>query len=458
MPGENEPGDNGPRKIIRRGIYRDSRRDKPEPRRPGPSAIRPVGSPPAAEAPPADLTQQQVDEVTDLLQRELLANAEQLEQEEQTRLAEQREAMDRANERNRVQLSARMLPPTGPLPEGMNDLIVEEFKEYLDRHGIKAAQVGREIGYAASVMSSWLKGNYAGNSDAVARKVNSWKERDARRRESQRPRDYVQMWVAEDLRTYCYMADRQCRMAVLVAPSGMGKTKVLEALAEEMQGLYVCCSESMTLRGLYMSIAVKVGWLRATGNCQELERFIIEQLTRTKQILLVDEAHLLGPSIKSLRTIHDQAKVPVVMAGTDEIETAINDRAHGRGQFNSRCIFYNALDHVRGASGGRNGPAGKDLFSVQEIKDFFAKRKIRIDKSGLQMIWSIACLSGYGCLRLVESVIEMIFVLDDSCEVITRDDVTAALQMLGRKEFSNIQSQAQKQMAFYDAPAEAKVG
>jgi DNA transposition AAA+ family ATPase len=359
---------------------------------------------------------------------------------------EQREAMDRLNERNRVLMEARMLPPHSQLGDDQIAMIVEAFKAYIAENKITAAQVAREIQYVTAVLSTWMRGTYKGDVSAVTRAVNNWMERDARRRQSRRPKDYVTTWVAEDIRTYCYMADKNGRMAVIVAPSGTGKTKVLKLLTEEMRGLYVCCSESMTLRGLYLALARELGWTREGGHRHELERYIVERLTGTKRIIFIDEAHQLGAAIRSLRSIHDVAEVPIVMVGTDEIEQATNDRAHGRGQFSSRCKFYNALDHVHASGGGTGGEEGKDLFTTEAIREFFAKRKIRLDRDGFKMMWALSCLPGHGCLRLLEQIVEVVFMFNPEAELLTRDDVLSALRMVERSAFVMLQRKMEQQM------------
>src|SRR6266496_2887288 len=85
---------------------------------------------------------------------------------------EMRGAMDRMNERNRVLMEARMLPAHAELSRELVDEIIDHFKKYIDKHDITAAQVGREVQYTPSVISSWMKGNYKGDVSAVTRALN----------------------------------------------------------------------------------------------------------------------------------------------------------------------------------------------------------------------------------------------------------------------------------------------
>ena len=367
-----------------------------------------------------------------------------------------REAMDRLNKQNRILVEARMLSPHVMLTEEQARPIVEHFKAYIEKHGVKAAQVAREIQYSPAVLSAWMGGTYRGSVEGVTIAINNWMERDARRRQSRRPKDYVRTWVAEDIRTYVYLADKHGSMAVIVAPAGTGKTLVIKTLAEELRGLYICCTEGLTLRGLYVTLATALGWTRVHSPTSDLVRYIIEQLNGTRRIIFIDEAHLMGPAIRSLRTIYDQAQTPIVFVGTDEIEQATDDRSHGRGQFSSRCVYYNAMDHAYNAEGPDGTSDAKDLFTVEEVREFYSRRKIRLDREGFKMMWALACLPGYGCLRLIERITEVAVTINPDAECLTRDDLLGALRMVESRRFVLLQRLANRQAERCVEPAAAK--
>jgi len=366
-----------------------------------------------------------------------------------------RRAMDALNEQNRVLLEARMLPAHATLTEEQVRQIVDRFKAYLAEHDIKAAQVAREIKYVPAVVSPWTSGVYKGNVTNVTHAINSWMERDARRRQARRPSDYVRTWVAEDIRGYCYLADKHNRMAVMVAPAGTGKTKVLKMVAEETRGVYVCCSEKMRLQGLYLALARALGWGKSDTSSHQLEQFVVEQLNGTGRMVLIDEAHLIGPDIRAVRSIHDGAGVPIVLVGTDAIENATDDSPHGRGQFSSRCIDYNALDHADNSESPDGAAEAKDLFSEEEIREFFASKKIRLDRDGLKMLWALACLPGHGCLRRVERIVQVAFSLAPDAEKLTRDDLLPALEMVASRKFALLQRLARRPLERWAEPAVA---
>lgn len=349
--------------------------------------------------------------------------------------AGQREAVDRLADNQRVLVEARMLPTARPLtPEEITG-VRDAFVAYLAANPeIPAAQVAREIKYSDSVISGWQKGVYKGDVQKVTVAINNWLERDARRRRGRLPDGYVKTWVAETIKSITETCHKRCMMGAIIAPSGSGKTMVLKVLAQEMRGLYVYCDADMSGREFLLALATALGGRGIDATKAALKRYIIAELSNTRRIILLDEAHLLGKTITSLRSIHDQANVAIVMCGTADILRFVNDRADGRGQFSSRTIQYNLLDDVRNAEGpeGGRGTAGRgrDLFTEEEIKQFFASKRIRLAPDALHLFWRLACLPNHGTLRLVSKLTEIALDFVAEGEVIKRQDVVDALTIL----------------------------
>jgi DNA transposition AAA+ family ATPase len=343
-----------------------------------------------------------------------------------------RQAMDRLHEQNRIQLEARMAAKA--LSKDDVERIRERFAEYVQSHGVELSVVARQTNYSLAVVSAWHAGKYKGNAAKAAVAINAWLERDARRAQAERPKDSIDTRVADDIRSIVNAADKLGKMAAIVCPSGAGKTFVLKALAEETRGLYIYCHDGMRTREFLMTIALALGFRKSIGTQAELHRFIVANLKGTRRIIFLDEAHRLGKvQLGFTRSIYDEAQVPIVLAGTADILEAINeDRASGRGQFASRTIRYNTMDHVRNAEAPDGGGAaqGRDLFSVDEVKRFFEMKKIRLNRDAMMLLWALACLPNFGCLRLIESCAETAIELNRGVDVLTREMIVEALKLL----------------------------
>jgi DNA transposition AAA+ family ATPase len=345
-----------------------------------------------------------------------------------------RRLMDRLNEQNRILLEARMLPRGKTLTEEHVAGVREAFADYIAKRDIMPSQVAREIGYSPAVVSDWSKGKYKGDVDKVTHAINDWMERDARREKASRPKDYVETRVAEMIQTAVYLADKETKMVAIVTPSGSGKTKVLKILTERMRGIYAYVDPNITERELVFKIASALGFPR-TGKSPSkaaLRHFIIEKLADTRRPIFLDEAQNLHKAIGVVRSLFDQANVPIVMAGTREIMTYVDDRSDGRGQFSRRCIRFNIIEqiiNVEGPGGGAAGGAGRHLFDEKEIERFLKSKEIRVTRDGLHMMWLLACLANHGTLGLIETLGGIAQHLNPKAEAIDREMVVEAMQM-----------------------------
>lgn len=341
-----------------------------------------------------------------------------------------REAMDRLNDNNRILLESRMADQKRPLTADEIEQIRAHYNGYVLSRNIKLSVVALQTSYSVPVISSWAAGKYTGDVQKVTRAVNAWLERDARREKAQRPKDYIKTEIAEDIRSIVGLADKFGRMAAIVVPAGAGKTYVLKVLSEELRGLYIYCHDRMSPRDMLRAIAVALGRRGGSGTTAELHAWIVETLKGTRRIIFLDEAHRLRAALGYVRSLYDEANVPIIMVGTADILEAVNDRRDGKGQFSSRTYRYNAIDLVRNAEDDRGNPAGKDLFSIEEVREFFAMKKIRLDRDALKFLWSLACLPNFGCLRLVESLTEAALELYADVTTLERSHLITSLKML----------------------------
>lgn len=379
---------------------------------------------------------------------------------------QQNDALQRLGDQNRIQMEARMLPKTRDLTEEEIGGVRRRLQEYMTTHNLRLAKVSREVGYSVPTLSQWIAKRYPGSDSAVAHAVNDWMERDTRRRFARHPEGYVTTWVADTLRTIVHTADKRCMMAAIVAPAGSGKTKVLKILAEELHGIYLCCTRKSSWRSFLLELAEALDHRgRKRLAAAEYERYIIQELEGTRRMVLIDEAHMLGRAISSVRSIHDLAGVPIVMAGAAEILTLVDDRADGLGQFSRRCIQFNMLREIRGggAGGGAEGGGDRLLFSLEEIRAFFDSRRIRLTRDALDLLWRLACLPNHGTLGLVDKVAQIAADLAEAesgereaglVDVVTRENVKAALSLFDNVAFSYMLRMAEK-IAPAERPARA---
>jgi len=336
----------------------------------------------------------------------------------------------------RVLVKARVLPAAGPLSDEQIGEVRALYLRHFRELGIDHSTVASETGLPIEEVKAFCYGEPSGDIHAIARMLNGYVERDARRRQSQTRHEFIPTTIAQEIDALVSAAcgDEPAMLAV-IGPSGCGKSIVLKALAERYHGHFMQALDGYTPRTFLIDLARAVGAREAwTRNEPQLLRGVVAAIQGTRRPIFVDEAHRLAePIYGRLRSIHDLAGVPIIMAGTAAIIERVNDRAEGRGQFASRCLQYNVTDLVMNAEGPDGGPqaaAGRPLFTIEEVKQFLDSMQVRFDDGGLRMAWAVACLPNHGCLRTIRRCVQLIRRTKAEGEPITRRDFAQALALL----------------------------
>lgn len=140
----------------------------------------------------------------------------------------------------------------------------------------------------------------------------------------------------------CNLCQQQRGSAIVVGPSGYGKTYSLKQYARLPKVVYIECNESMSCRDLIRRIEKQLGLPKRYGtNDERLEE--ISEFFNINQgyLMIVDEADKLInkytiKKIELLRTIKDSAVVGIVLAGELSLEAhlvAYNERFAKRMDF-----------------------------------------------------------------------------------------------------------------------------
>ncbi len=337
--------------------------------------------------------------------------------------------IERLLNRDRIR-EARMLPD-GTLTDDHHDQVRSDFdtliRDDAGKRIIPLTRVAKAIGKSAPVLTQWYNGNYSGDNDGITRLVNSWIET-TRQRQRLGSSDYVETWAAEQMMQRFRLAHNKNHMAVIVSPSGSGKDMVINALAEEFDGIVVYCDTTLTPKQLLVRIARQARIGKVSGSAAELMERIVERLKGRNTALFINEAQLLRNQCAGVvRAIHDETGITIAMFGSQDIFSLIDDRANGGGQLWRRCHKVNMLEQLRYAP-NPSGAGCRPLFTVEEIQAIAKKKRIRLAKDGVaEMLAAIACLPTYGTLGLIDSLLSDIAFLFDEDRTATVSRVTEVL-------------------------------
>lgn len=351
----------------------------------------------------------------------------------------------------RIRQYARMLP-MGDIPQEKHQEVRDAYLAFTYKYDLTDAKVAKTIGIGASTLSQWKNGKYQkGDQDKITRLVNDYMEREGRKFDLRVELPYVPTRVARQMISTARVAYEQQCMAAIVSPAGAGKTMVLKMLAQKMRGFYVECDEDLGPKAFMQAVAKVVG-VDVSGTIPMIKDRIIEKIGGSGRPIMLDEMQLIPKAVISrIRKLHDQTECPIIMAGTEEVFSMIDDRpdqagkrANGGGQFYSRCITCDVTKLIYNAEGPDGQPADNPtLFTMDEVAQIFDAMPLRLSRAGLEMAWGLACLPNYGTLRLVRRTLNLVCRRKKN-GAISRDDIIEILGVFFGAKAEHVHRMAKK--------------
>lgn len=304
------------------------------------------------------------------------------------------------------------LPPEGPIAWETIQRIREDLSFLLQQPGVTMPKICDALGegYSSKLIGRFRncskRESFDGDIDATARAVNGFIELMARRSEAKLPDGYVETEVAKRILTVVDKTIALASIGVVFSDAGRGKSMTLQAAAAIHTGsvLLRVRRPTRSAAGLAKALADAIGIRGAQTSYQASSRFL-EATRGTGRCIIIDEAHQLShDALELVRDIHDEAGLPIILAGTIRLQEAVDDAGQFFGQMSSRiALRYNVVEDLQ--AGG--GPGGKPLHSVDEIKALYESDKVRLTADGRALLTRIANLPGLGGLRMCGKLVQV---------------------------------------------------
>lgn len=288
-----------------------------------------------------------------------------------------------------------------------------QFRAYVKQFDIAYSYVARQIGLSPSTISQFLSDEgYAGDAVKVAKRIQEWMDRDARKRSGPKQEGYVATAVAKRILTAIQFTAEEGGIGIVYGPAGVGKTVTARAYSEKINpsAIYVrVCEGATTARGL---LRLLCGELRIEGSTWKVVALegLRNKLGGSGRVILIDEAHRLEfDAMEVVRDLADMTECPVVLLGTAKIINRIDDGLRATrnwitDQFGSRVAIRQDLAQALGKSGGGD----KLLFTVEEIRAIYRLDKVKLHSQAGRFLASLASTPGFGGLRIVSKVLRMV--------------------------------------------------
>ena len=210
----------------------------------------------------------------------------------------------------------------------MNEKIKLKIQQYIKESGKSQTAVSKEFGVSTAMLSTYLNGTYAGNSETLEGKAEEFFALREKSAAITKAPDYVETSISKqvyDTISYCHI--NRC-IGTIVGDAGIGKTKGAKKYNEDYsEVIFITASKACkSLKDMYRMIARKLR-ISENRNLFDMQMDIRSKLDGSNKVIVIDEAqHLSLTSIDGIRYFNDEDEsglepVGIVLIGNHELRT-----------------------------------------------------------------------------------------------------------------------------------------
>lgn len=291
-----------------------------------------------------------------------------------------------------------MLPANGPLTTEQIDHVRSQLSTYLGEQNAKMPDVARSIGCSPKSLLQFMDPRHDGPLDDFARRINRWIMSQEQTGDVGFPTEMVETGVTNRMLGVIDSAMQLRSMAAIVGPSGIGKSTVFKAVASGMvpgavhiELSSVDASKSAVIRRIAKELGGPARW-----RMQASFEWCVDHLSATSTLIMLDEVHYLSEAaLNVVRDLHKRTSCPVVLGGTRDLLTTINDFNEYQGQFKRLVsLVYNITESLTPSKDSDEPPPM--LYTVEEVRDFAMNMGIKLTIGAQEEASKYANLLGWG--------------------------------------------------------------
>lgn len=340
--------------------------------------------------------------------------------------------------------------------------VIAAVKAFKQRTNVSSAYIARAVGIANSTLCDVLLDRYAGNWQAIIADLDRFLEEEAKRDAAPKPSTFVLTRVAEEIFTVAEAAITLKTIGVLHGPSGIGKSLALRAVAAEKPGSVFVSIETAAASGAGIIDALAKALRANTGARYLASRHLLsrvkEILTGSPRLLIFDEVHKLctgtaaadDKALTVLRDIYDATGAPQLWCAATDVVGYLDRRfALGREPLSQiRRRIGIARDLAERLTGPDGGP-GEPLFTIDEIRQVFARSRLRLAPDAARYLAALANLPDSGALGACVNLVVMASKINERrADTLTAEMLRAAQRLLvNRRAFAALESRLEEQRA-----------
>ena len=221
-----------------------------------------------------------------------------------------------------------------------NKETVDWIRRELKAAGLSQSAIGNAIGYSSTVVNQFFSGKYTGDARNVLERLVSLVKTASSARDLLKTAAYKSAYEFLDL------VRSSNKMGVMLGDSGVGKTKICRAYAQNEGVAYCEIVQAMNSREVLKGIADSILSSPPVGTVYECQVAIQQALRQRPKMIIIDQADLLSiKTLDILRSIHDDGHCAMVFSGLPYLATLMKRGPRTR---ENLAYLYSRVGLIRG--------------------------------------------------------------------------------------------------------------
>lgn len=203
----------------------------------------------------------------------------------------------------------------------MNDLCFR-LENDMKQNNKTQTQVARQLGVSKTTLSLFLSGNYTGNNEEMAEKVEQYLSLGTVKESlAKEPEICLSLSNTEQILEKVHITHVTNDILLLYGSAGCGKTTALKYYAEHNNGVvYVEADVTTNSHRSVISMILESLGEKPKGATSDMMRLLVSKLKDTDKLIIIDEAqHLTSKTFDAIRALNDKACVGIVYSGNPSI-------------------------------------------------------------------------------------------------------------------------------------------
>jgi hypothetical protein len=322
-------------------------------------------------------------------------------------------------DRERIRGASRMIPEgteAAKVTAQQIQDVAADVEAFCRANKISRKAIARSAGYSPGVVSDFLGGKYAGDNGKVAIDLENWLVAEEQRRSRPQTTQFVWTNVALTIKSVANYAIDKCAISMIYGPdsAGIGKTTSLLAIHQELgprrSSLITIDKVDANPTGLLIKLC-KGMHLQDSGSCRQKFGRLVDRLKGRSHLLMIDQIHNLREAKDDkpfyiLTDLWDATKDSAgqLWCGTADLVAYLQrQQKHDESLAQIRRRIFPRVDLMDSV---KDGGSGEPLVSVDQIREMFAKNKLKLTSAAARFLCELANTPDSGgigvCVQLIE--------------------------------------------------------